>query len=120
MKPKPAILEKLNAPLVVDEIELPTLSVGQVLVQLKCSGICGAQLSEIAGAAGPDPYLPHLLGHEGAGIVEEIGPGVTQVKPGDQVVLHWRRGAGIEAPFPKYPWGDRPGGGGRGDTLRRR
>lgn len=117
MKAKAAILHQLNAPLVVDEIEIPPLDIGQVLVQVMSSGICGAQLSEIAGAAGPDPHLPHLLGHEGAGIVEEIGPGVTQVKPGDRVVLHWRVGKGIEAPFPRYQRGDRIIGGGRVTTF---
>lgn len=117
MKAKAAILVKLNAPLVIDEIEIPPLKVGQVLVELKCSGICGAQMGEITGAAGHDPYLPHLLGHEGAGIIVEIGPGVTQVKPGDHVVLHWRQGRGIEAPFPQYRWGERRVGGGRVTTF---
>jgi S-(hydroxymethyl)glutathione dehydrogenase/alcohol dehydrogenase len=66
------------------------------------SGICGAQLGEIAGVKGPDAYLPHLLGHEGAGIVSQCGPGVRHVHAGDHVVLHWRRGQGIEADLPRY------------------
>ena len=74
---------------------MPSLSYGQVLVQVKVSRICGSQLGEIEGVKGPDKYLPHLLGHEGGGVVLEIGPEVTQVKPGDRVVLHWRPGAGI-------------------------
>ena len=70
---------------------------GQVLVEIHCSGICGAQLNEIAGTKGPDNFLPHLLGHEGGGVVVEIGPGVPASRPGDHVVLHWRKGAGIHA-----------------------
>jgi len=104
MKTKAAILVSLNEPLVVDEIEMPKLECGQVLVRIHKSGICGAQLNEIAGTKGPDKFLPHLLGHEGGGEVLEIGPAVTQVKPGDMVSLHWRKGAGIHAPTAKYNW----------------
>ena len=100
-----AILTELQKPLVVDEVELPAaLDFGQVLVKLQYTGICGSQLGEIAGAKGPDAYLPHLLGHEGSGVVESVGPMVKLVKPGDHVVLHWRKGTGIEAPTPKYRW----------------
>jgi S-(hydroxymethyl)glutathione dehydrogenase/alcohol dehydrogenase len=106
-KMKAAILEKLNAPLVIDEIEIPALECGQVLVQIHRSGICGAQINEIAGTKGEDKFLPHLLGHEGGGVILEIGPGVTQVQKGDHVVLHWRKGAGIHSQAPKYKWGDR-------------
>ena len=102
MKTKAAILETLNAPLVLDEIEIPALECGQVLVQIHSSGICGAQLNEIAGTKGEDRFLPHLLGHEGGGVVVDIGPGVTHVQPGDHVVLHWRKGAGIHARPAKY------------------
>ena len=104
MKTKAAILTELNAPLVVDEIEVPPLDCGQVLVQIHCSGICGAQLGEIAGVKGPDKFLPHLLGHEGGGIVRDTGPGVTHIKKGDRVVLHWRKGIGIHARPAQYQW----------------
>jgi S-(hydroxymethyl)glutathione dehydrogenase/alcohol dehydrogenase len=100
-----AILTELRAPLTVTEIELPpALDVGQVLVKILYSGICGSQLGEIDGAKGEDRYLPHLLGHEGCGTVLATGPGVRQVKVGDRVVLHWRKGAGIEAEPPVYRW----------------
>jgi S-(hydroxymethyl)glutathione dehydrogenase / alcohol dehydrogenase len=105
MRFKAAILTELNAPLVLDEIESRPLECGQVLVKIHRSGICGAQLGEIGGAKGPDKFLPHLLGHEGGGVVVEAGPGVTQVKAGDHVVLHWRKGAGIHAAPAKYDWG---------------
>jgi S-(hydroxymethyl)glutathione dehydrogenase/alcohol dehydrogenase len=72
------------------------------LVKVHYSGICGKQLEEISGKRGHDPYLPHLLGHEGAGIVAETGPGVRKVKAGDHVVLHWIKGSGIDASPPRF------------------
>ena len=96
-KSKAAILAKSRAPLIVDEIELPdALNVGQVLVKILYTTICGAQLNEIAAAKGPDKFLPHLLGHEASATVLETGPGVSNVKPGDTVVLHWRPSLGIQ------------------------
>jgi S-(hydroxymethyl)glutathione dehydrogenase/alcohol dehydrogenase len=102
---KAAILAKSREPLIVDEIEFPeTLNVGQVLVKVLYTTICGAQLNEIAAAKGPDKFLPHLLGHEASATVMEIGPGVTNVKPGDTVVLHWRPSLGIQCQPPSYKW----------------
>src|SRR2546421_9621017 len=102
---KAAILVESRKPLVIDEIEFPdALDVGQVLVQVLHTSICGAQINEIEAAKGPDKFLPHLLGHEGSGIVIEIGPGVTTVKPGDTVVLHWRPSQGIQCQPPAYRW----------------
>ena len=99
---KAAILEQIDAPLSVREVELTELKFGQVLVKVLVSGLCGAQLHEIKGHKGNAKFLPHLMGHEGCGIVEEIGLGVTTVEPGDKVVMHWRPGSGIESPFPNY------------------
>ena len=100
---KAAILAESRKPLLVDEIQLPeTLGVGQVLVKVLYSTICGAQLNEIAAAKGPDKFLPHLLGHEASAQVVEVGPGVTNVKPGDTVVLHWRPSLGIQCQPPAY------------------
>ena len=93
-----AILTQSRAPLVVDEIALPdALDAGQVLVRVLYTTICGAQINEIDAAKGPDKFLPHLLGHEASAEVLEIGPGVTSVKPGDSVVLHWRPSQGIQS-----------------------
>ena len=99
---KAAVLEKIDAPLEIRDVELTELKVGQVLVKILVSGLCGAQLHEIRGHKGNAKFLPHLMGHEGCGIVEEVGPGVTTVNVGDKVVMHWRPGTGIEAPFPSY------------------
>ena len=102
---KAAILLEQCKPLIVDEINLPSsLEVGQVLVKIHYSGICGSQLGEIDGAKGPDRFLPHLLGHEASASVLAIGPGVRYVKPGNKAVLHWRKGLGIESETPKYSW----------------
>lgn len=101
---KAAILVQQNQPLVVTELDLPDLGVGQVLVKVGYSGICGKQIEEITGKRGADQYLPHLLGHEGAGEVMDIGPGVRKVKPGDHVVMHWIKGSGIDALPPRYNW----------------
>ncbi|MBT5747017.1 MAG: zinc-binding dehydrogenase [Gammaproteobacteria bacterium] len=107
---KAAILVEQRKPLVIDEIELPdSLDVGQVLVKIHYSGICGSQLGEIDGAKGDDRFLPHLLGHEASATVVEVGMGVKQVSSGDVVVLHWRKGEGVEGAPPKYRW--------RGETV---
>ncbi len=105
---KTAILVEQNAPLVVADVTLPErLSFGQVLVKVHYSGICGSQINEIDGTKGPDKFLPHLLGHEGSGIVIETGPGVKTVRPGDHVVMHWRRGDGLQSETPTYSWDGR-------------
>lgn len=101
---KAAILETINAPLVVGDVELTPLSFGQVLVKILVSGFCGSQLQEIAGNKGNAKFVPHMMGHEGCGIVEEVGHGVTRVKKGDKVVMHWRKGEGIESDFPTYTY----------------
>lgn len=104
-KMQAAVLVAQHQPLVIANVGLPqTLDVGQVLVEMHYSGICGSQLGEIDGAKGEDKFLPHLLGHEGSGVVVETGPGVRHVSQGDSVVLHWRKGVGIESQTPKYNW----------------
>jgi len=102
MKFKAAILVESKKPLVLEEIEINPLEVGQVLVKLDSSGVCGAQINEIDAVKGKDKFLPHLLGHEGHGEVVECGQGVTKVKDGDKVVLHWRKSPGINSATPTY------------------
>jgi 2-desacetyl-2-hydroxyethyl bacteriochlorophyllide A dehydrogenase len=114
---KAILLEELNKDLVLGEVELTPLQPGQVLVKNLVSGLCGAQLQEIAGLKGNANFLPHLMGHEGCGIVEEIGIGVNTVKVGDKVVMHWRKGDGIEAPFPKYIYKGKTISSGKVTTL---
>lgn len=117
MKFKAAILTEIDKPLTISNIETTELQIGQVLVKILISGLCGAQLQEISGLKGNSKFLPHLLGHEGCGIVEEVGPGVTKVKKGDKVVMHWRKGDGIEASFPKYIFNGKEISSGKVTTL---
>jgi S-(hydroxymethyl)glutathione dehydrogenase/alcohol dehydrogenase len=104
---KAAILETLNRPLVVANVGLTPLLYGQVLVKNLVTGICGAQLEEIKGNKGNGGFVPHLLGHEACSVVESVGDGVVKVKKGDKVVLHWRKGDGIESDFPRYEYNGR-------------
>ena len=97
-----AILYELNQPLVIREIELPELSNGQVLVKVFFSGVCRSQLMEVRGKRGDDNWLPHLLGHEGTGEVIAVGKNVTKIVKGDNVILGWIKGEGLEAPGAKY------------------
>tara|TARA_B100000575_G_C23120394_1_gene648265 strand:- start:578 stop:1609 length:1032 start_codon:yes stop_codon:yes gene_type:complete len=98
-----AVLFKSKQKLRIEEIKVPEkLEYGQVLVKIFYSSICGAQLNEIDAAKGKDNFLPHLLGHEGSGKVLKVGKGVKSVKPGDKVVLHWRKGDGIQSETPSY------------------
>lgn len=100
-----AILAASYEDLIVDEIELPkSLESGQVLVRVISSGICGAQLNEIDAIKGVDVFLPHLLGHEGFCEVIEVARDVSRVKVGDQAVMHWRKGFGINSNTPRYKW----------------
>ena len=121
MTTRAAILVEQGKPLIIDEINMPeTLAVGQVRVRVHCSGICGSQLGEIDGIKGPDPYLPHLMGHEGFATVEETGPGVRHVATDDTVVMHWRPGLGIDAEPARYGWDDKTVSAGKVTTFNER
>jgi S-(hydroxymethyl)glutathione dehydrogenase / alcohol dehydrogenase len=104
LKTPAAILVEQRKPLVIDEVELPTLKRGQVLVEIHATRVCGSQIGEIDGVKGPDKFLPHLLGHEAGAVVLEVGKDATHVAPGDRVVCHWRPGAGIDAGGVVYKW----------------
>ena len=99
---KAALLQKINQAPTIHEVETTELKYGQVLVRNIVSGLCGAQIQEMRGYKGNEKFLPHMMGHEGCGIVEEVGEAVSTVKKGDKVVLHWRKGSGVESPFPQY------------------
>jgi S-(hydroxymethyl)glutathione dehydrogenase/alcohol dehydrogenase len=80
-----AVLEEFGAPLVVQEVDLADPGPGEVLVRLEACGVCHTDLYTASGAD-PSGYAPTVLGHEGAGVVERVGDGVTLVSPGDHVV----------------------------------
>ncbi len=93
---KAGVLENFGK-LSIKNLEVPELEYGQILIKVMFSGVCRSQLMEIYGLRGSDPWLPHLLGHEGSGIVIKTGPGVTKVKVGDEVILTWIESEGIDA-----------------------
>ena len=85
MKIRAAVLEEFGRPLVVQEVDLEEPRTGEVLVRLAACGVCHTDLYTASGAD-PSGYAPCVLGHEGAGIVEALGPGVALVEPGDHVI----------------------------------
>ena len=85
MRMQAAVLEEFGAPLVVQDVDLAEPRAGEVLVRLAACGVCHTDLYTASGAD-PSGYAPTVLGHEGAGVVERVGEGVTLVRPGDHVV----------------------------------
>ncbi len=80
-----AVLEEFGRPLVVQDVELEEPKAGEALVRLAACGVCHTDLYTASGAD-PSGYAPCVLGHEGAGVVEAVGPGVACLAPGDHVV----------------------------------
>ena len=85
MRMQAAVLERFGEPLVVQEVELADPGPGEALVRLVACGVCHTDLYTASGAD-PSGYAPCVLGHEGAGVVEAVGPGTRLVAPGDHVV----------------------------------
>ena len=85
MRIRAAVLEEFAQPLVVQEVDLDEPKEGEVLVRLAACGVCHTDLYTASGAD-PTGYAPCVLGHEGAGVVERVGPRVTLVAPGDHVI----------------------------------
>src|SRR4051812_38180188 len=85
MRIRAAVLEDFGQPLVVQEIDLAEPKAGEVLVRLPACGVCHTDMYTASGAA-PSGYAPTVLGHEGSGVVEEVGDGVTSLARGDHVV----------------------------------
>jgi S-(hydroxymethyl)glutathione dehydrogenase / alcohol dehydrogenase len=82
-----AVLYEFHQPLVVEQLELDSPKAGEVLVRMAASGVCHSDL-HVAHGTHPTA-LPGVLGHEGAGVIEEVGPGVDGLHPGDHVLLTW-------------------------------
>ena len=85
MKTKAAVAWKAGAPLTIEEVDLAGPRDGEVLVEIKATGICHTDYYTLSGAD-PEGLFPAILGHEGAGIVVDVGPGVTTLKKGDHVI----------------------------------
>src|SRR4051794_9803006 len=92
MPMKAAVLTAAGQQLRVEELEIVPPRQGEVLVRLAAAGVCGTDLHAIDGDL--ELPLPCVLGHEGAGVIEETGPGVTELARGDHVVLLWRASCG--------------------------
>ncbi|HDR9837646.1 TPA: alcohol dehydrogenase catalytic domain-containing protein, partial [Burkholderia multivorans] len=85
MKTKAAIAWKAGAPLTIEEVDLEGPRAGEVLIEVKATGICHTDYYTLSGAD-PEGIFPAILGHEGAGIVVDVGPGVGTVRKGDHVI----------------------------------
>src|SRR3954451_10855622 len=85
MRIRAAVLEEFGQPLGVQEIDLAGPEAGELLVRLHACGVCHTDMYTASGAD-PSGYAPTVLGHEGAGVVEAVGEGVTSLAPGDHVV----------------------------------
>ncbi|MCC6645542.1 MAG: S-(hydroxymethyl)glutathione dehydrogenase/class III alcohol dehydrogenase [Polyangiaceae bacterium] len=85
MKTRAAVAYAAGAPLVIEEVDLEGPRSGEVLVEIKATGVCHTDEFTRSGAD-PEGLFPAILGHEGAGVVVEVGPGVTSLAPGDHVI----------------------------------
>ncbi len=85
MKTKAAIAWKAGAPLTIEDVDLQGPRAGEVLIEVKATGICHTDLYTLSGAD-PEGIFPSILGHEGAGVVVDIGPGVSSLRKGDHVI----------------------------------
>ncbi|MDM7255798.1 MAG: S-(hydroxymethyl)glutathione dehydrogenase/class III alcohol dehydrogenase [Paracoccus sp. (in: a-proteobacteria)] len=85
MRTKAAVAVEAGKPLEIMEVNLEGPKAGEVMVEIKATGICHTDEFTLSGAD-PEGLFPSILGHEGAGVVVEVGPGVTSVKPGDHVI----------------------------------
>jgi S-(hydroxymethyl)glutathione dehydrogenase / alcohol dehydrogenase len=94
MKMRAAVLEEFGKPLAVQEVELAEPKAGEVLVRLVACGVCHTDLYTASGAD-PSGYAPTVLGHEGAGVVEQVGPDVSTLSPGDHVVTLFSPQCGV-------------------------
>ena len=92
MKIQAALITDLQQPIHIETLDLDPPRAGEVLVQIKACGVCHSDYHLVTGAT--KHPLPVVPGHEGAGIVEAVGDGVTHIKPGDHVVLNWAPNCG--------------------------
>lgn len=90
---KAAVVEKFRAPLAIKELPIPVPGAGQALVEIVTSGVCHTDLHAADGDWPVKPSLPFIPGHEGAGFVAALGPGVKHLKEGDRVGIAWLHSA---------------------------
>ena len=85
MQVRAAVAYQSGQPLVIEQVELAGPRAGEVLVEIKATGVCHTDAYTLSGAD-PEGLFPTILGHEGAGVVVEVGAGVTSLQPGDHVI----------------------------------
>ena len=85
MKSKAAVAHKAGAPLAIETVDVEGPKAGEALVEIKATGICHTDEFTLSGAD-PEGLFPAIMGHEGAGIVVDVGPGVTTLRKGDHVI----------------------------------
>ena len=85
MKTRAAVAHKAGEPLTIEEVDLEGPREGEVLVEIKATGICHTDAFTLSGAD-PEGIFPAILGHEGAGVVVDVGKGVSSLKKGDHVI----------------------------------
>ena len=85
MKVQAAVAHQARAPLSIETIDLEGPRAGEVLIEIKATGVCHTDAYTLSGAD-PEGLFPAILGHEGAGVVVEVGPDVKSLKPGDHVI----------------------------------
>lgn len=86
---KAAVVQEFGQPLRIEEVPIPTPGPGEVLIKVMANGICHTDLHSVDGDWSIKPKLPLIPGHEGAGILVAVGPGVTQFKEGDRTGVAW-------------------------------
>jgi len=94
MRARAAVLTAFGLPLVISEIDVAAPREGEVTVAIAASGICGSDLKALDGGNPRVQDLPFILGHESAGVIAEIGPGVSSLRPGDHVAIAMNRPCG--------------------------
>ena len=85
MQTRAAVAWEARKPLSIETVHLEGPKAGEVLVEIMATGLCHTDAYTLSGAD-PEGLFPAILGHEGAGIVREVGPGVTTLRPGDHVI----------------------------------
>ncbi len=99
-----AVARKFGKPLSIEELSIPEVKTGQILVKIAASGVCHTDLHAVSGDWPVKPMLPLIPGHEGTGVVAAVGAGVTRVKEGDRVGVPWLYSACGQCEFCLSGW----------------
>ena len=101
---KAAVVREFCKPLVIEEVAVPEPGAGQIQVKIEASGVCHTDLHAAEGDWPVKPTPPFIPGHEGAGVVAALGPGVKHLKEGDRVGIAWLHDACGECEYCATGW----------------